>query len=102
MPLKPLTDAELTAFEAGRDIAAELEESVLQMLAGETFAVPLPPVVAARAKTGLSQAAFSALLGVSVGTLQAWEHGRRNPSKAAQTLLRIANDTPEILRKYAL
>ncbi|WP_293931299.1 DNA-binding transcriptional regulator [Iodobacter sp.] len=99
---KPLSDEELTAFEANRDIAAELEESVRQMLAGDTHPVPLPAVIAARAKTGLSQAAFSALLGVSAKTLQAWEQGRRKPSKAAQTLLKIANDTPEILRKYAV
>lgn len=101
MPSKPLTDEELAAFEAGRDIAAEMETSVRQMLSGDMRPVSLPRVVAARAKTGLSQSAFAALLGVSVGTLQAWEHGRRNPSKAAQTLFRIAESHPEVLREIA-
>src|SRR5450759_1640693 len=47
-------------------------------------------IAAARAGTGLSQSEFAHLLGVSVRTLQDWEAGRREPSGAAQTLLRIA------------
>jgi len=38
----------------------------------------------------LSQAQFAALLGVSVRTLQEWEQGRREPTGAARTLLRVA------------
>jgi putative transcriptional regulator len=38
------------------------------------------------------------LLGVSVRTLQDWEQGRREPSGAAKTLLRIAASTPEAIR----
>jgi putative transcriptional regulator len=58
------------------------------------------PTVAAhaRAKVGLSQSAFAALLGVSVRTLQDWEQGRREPTGAAQTLLRVAAAHPEALR----
>ena len=41
----------------------------------------------ARQATGLSQAQFAALLGVSVRTLQGWEQGRKPPSGAARTLL---------------
>ena len=40
-------------------------------------------------------------MGVSVRTLQAWEQGKRNPSGAAKTLLRVAETHPEILRKLA-
>ena len=52
----------------------------------------------ARAKVGLSQNAFAALLGVSVRTLQDWEQGRREPTGAARTLLRVAATHPDALR----
>ena len=56
-----------------------------------------PSAAAARAKTGLSQQDFSNLLGVSMRTLQDWEQGRREPTGAAKTLLRVATTHPEIL-----
>jgi len=56
-------------------------------------------VRAARAATGLSQAQFARLLGVSVRTLQEWEQGRKAPSGAAATLLRIAGKRPEVLKE---
>jgi putative transcriptional regulator len=56
----------------------------------------------ARNRVGLPQADFAALLGVSVRTLQDWEQGRRNPSGAAQTLLRVAILYPETLRDLSL
>ena len=58
-------------------------------------------VAEARAKTGLSQEKFAALLGISPRTLRDWEQGRRSPSGAAQTLLRIASKHPEILKELA-
>ncbi len=94
---KPLSDSELDAWEVSRDIAAELEQSVCEMLAGQGEAVPDSPVVSTRLKSGLSQARFAALLGVSVRTLQEWEQGRRQPSGAAKTLIAIAQKRPEVL-----
>jgi len=58
-------------------------------------------VAEARAKTGLSQEKFAALLGISPRTLRDWEHNRRAPSGAARTLLRIAAKHPEVLREVA-
>ncbi|WP_249220777.1 helix-turn-helix domain-containing protein [Burkholderia cenocepacia] len=52
----------------------------------------------ARAKVGMSQSEFATLLGVSVRTYQDWEQGRRNPTGAAQTLLRVAIQHPEVLQ----
>ncbi len=50
-----------------------------------------------RTRIGLSQAAFAALMGVSVRTVQDWEQGRRHPSGAAKSLLRIAEKHPAVL-----
>jgi DNA-binding transcriptional regulator YiaG len=58
-------------------------------------------VAAARAATGLSQAPFARLLGVSIRTLQEWEQGRKMPSGAAATLLKVATRHPEILQELA-
>jgi putative transcriptional regulator len=59
------------------------------------------PIIRAREKSSLSQAQFAALLGVSVHTLQDWEQGRREPSVAAKTLIRIAELDPKVLRRVA-
>ncbi|MFY9259207.1 MAG: helix-turn-helix domain-containing protein [Gallionella sp.] len=100
MPLnnKPLSDEALAQFESGFDLGAALLESVRQMKAG-LGAVVYSPVMVARQKSGLSQAQFSTLMGVSKRTLQEWEQGRRNPSGAAKTLLRVAETHPEVLRE---
>jgi putative transcriptional regulator len=63
--------------------------------------VNVPSVSKVREATGLSQAAFAALLGVSVRTLQEWEQGRRAPSGAARTLLLIAAKNPRALLDVA-
>ncbi len=59
------------------------------------------PIVRARLKSGFTQAQFAALLGVSKRTLEQWQQGRREPSGAAKTLIRVAELHPEILRQIA-
>lgn len=49
----------------------------------------------ARNNLGMSQSQFANLLGISVRTLHDWEQGRRTPSGAARTLLRIAALNPD-------
>ena len=91
---KPI-NAEMEQFQN------DLLESVRQMKAGKaarTTVVALTPAADARVKVGVSQSEFAALLGVSVRTLQDWEQGRREPSGAARTLLRVAQAHPEVLR----
>ena len=97
---KPPSKAEVAAYEATRDLAAELLQSVREMKAGHVQVVS-SPVIEARKKTGLSQSRFAALLGVSVRTLQGWEQGRKQPSGAARTLLAIATTNPKALLAVA-
>ena len=97
---KPLTKAELAAYEAKRDLAAELLQSVREMKAGHVHVVS-SPVIQARKNTGLSQSQFAVLLGVSVRTLQGWEQGRKQPSGAARTLLAIASTNPKAVLAVA-
>jgi putative transcriptional regulator len=69
---------------------------------GKRFsAEPRSAILRARFKAGLTQAQFATLLGVSTRTLQQWEQGRREPSGAAKTLIRVAELHPEVLRQIA-
>ena len=101
---KKLSGKALARFEARRDVWQEVLEGVREIKAGggrRTQAVPRSAAVRARLKVGLTQAQFAALLGVSKRTLEQWEQGRREPSGAAKTLIRLAEMHPEILRQIA-
>jgi putative transcriptional regulator len=97
---KPLKGAALEAYEANRDLASELLQSVMEMKAGQVHVVH-SPAIEARRKTGLSQSQFAKLIGVSVRTLQGWEQGRKEPSGAARTLLAIASTNPQAVLAVA-
>src|SRR6184192_10738 len=85
-----------------RDIGIEILQGLREIKRGEFGRViNVPDVARTRAKTGLSQARFAQLLGVSVRTLQDWEQGRRAPSGAARTLLMIAAKNPQALLEMA-
>ena len=126
-----LSEKELAEWENKRDLNAELLQALNDMKRGEwarkTEFTPLQDgsirrvilrrdgtiekdeiipaekaqVAAARAATGLSQVPFARLLGVSVRTLQEWEQGRKIPSGAAATLLKVATRHPEVLQELA-
>jgi putative transcriptional regulator len=86
----PQPDGSLRRLITRRDGTVEKDEVV----PAEALAA-----VAARASTGLSQAEFAKLLGVSKRTLQEWEQGRKQPTGAAKSLLKIALKHPNILRE---
>ena len=96
----PLSDKAPEKRDAGRNNGEELLQSVRQRKNARK-GKGHSPEAHARYKVGLSQARFAALLGVSVSTLQDWEQGRRQPSGAAQTLLKIVETRPEVLRELA-
>lgn len=84
------------------DLQRDLIESVRQMRQGDAARlreVSVPTAAEARARVGLSQREFSNLSGVSTRTLQDWEQGRREPTGATRTLLRVAVAHPEVLRE---
>ena len=87
---------------AKRNVGAEILEGLRELKGGHAGRVMTVPAVASiRERTGLSQAKFSSLLGVSVRTLQEWEQGRRAPSGAARTLLMVAAKNPQALLEVA-
>jgi len=95
--LKPLRER-----DAKRHVGAELLQLVREMKAGKGKAVAriaVPEVVTARMKSGLSQRQFPQLLGVSVRTFQDSVQARRTPSGAAQTLIAIAQQQPNVVKQ---
>lgn len=101
---RKLTGKALDEHEAGRDVWAEVLVAVDEIRAGggkRYTAVPKTAVARARLKSGLTQAQFAELLGISRRTLEHWEQGRREPSGAARTLIKIADKHPEILKEMA-
>lgn len=88
--------------KAKRNIGLEILQGIREIKRGEHGrVVNVPSVTSVRERTGLSQARFAQLLGVSVRTLQEWEQGRRAPSGAARTLLLIAQKNPRALLEVA-
>lgn len=56
-------------------------------------------VAAIRQRTGLSQAAFSARVGVKLPTLRNWEQGRRAPEGPARVLLAMLDRNPNVVEE---
>ena len=126
-----MTDEQLKARDAKRDIGAELLHAVQEIKAGKSARTtrfePLPDgsvrrtvaladgaiqkqevlvgpqwqLMALRTQSGLSQSEFARATGVSVRTLQEWEQGRKIPSGAAQSLLKLISRHPELLAELA-
>ena len=95
------------AKKTKRDIGAEILEGLREVRAHQHGELQLrthrirslngKDAKRIRKKLGFSQSVFSALLGVSLRTLQEWEQMRREPRGPAQALLRVADRHPEAL-----
>lgn len=95
---------QLLEWEKTRNLGEEILQGIKNIKAGKIgrhFTPKAFSIVRVREKAGLSQAEFAELLGVSVRTLQDWEQGKREPSGAARTLLKVAERHPEVLREVA-
>lgn len=57
-----------------------------------------PDIKEIRGRTGLSQSAFAASIGVSLGTIRNWEQGRCRPQGPARVLLALIDKRPSIVR----
>lgn len=100
----PLTEKELLARDATRNIGDELLQAIRDIKAGNVgaqYSVQPNEIVEARMKCGLSQTQFAQALRISARTLQQWEQGRRHPSGAAETLLKIVSRHPEVLKEVS-
>jgi len=53
-------------------------------------------VLSVRQSFNVSQSQFASFIGVSLGTLQNWEQGRRHPTGAARVLIAMAMRHPKI------
>jgi len=85
-------------LEGIREIKA-FEEGKVNLVTRELSEPSHPKEIRARLK--LSQAAFARLMGVSVRTVQDWEQDRREPSGPAKSLLRIAEQHPDVFLEIA-
>jgi len=97
---RKLSTKELVKLEAGRDVWQEVLAGVKEIKAGcgrRRMIEPKTEAAKARIGAGLSQERFAELLGVSRRTLEQWEQGRRQPSGAAKTLIRLATLQPRAL-----
>ncbi|SJM92530.1 Antitoxin higA-2 [Crenothrix polyspora] len=98
----PLDESELLKRDANRNIGEELLMAIRDIKlghSGATYTVEPNEIVTTRMKCGLSQTQFAKALHISFRTLQQWEQGRRKPSGAAETLLKIVAKYPEVLRE---
>lgn len=96
MPQETLDTNKLASAQAAASNAVPTRQDP-----GRGHVAPLSDAAQARAQVGLTQAAFAQLLGVSVRTLQNWEQGRSQPSGAAKTLIKVAQQWPDVLRSMA-
>lgn len=97
-----MTEKELEAFEAARDIEAEILQGIDDMLANNATkrtVITETDVALARRKAQLTQEQFAKLLGVSRRTLESWEQGVRRPSGAATSLIRLFIVDPTFVKE---
>lgn len=127
----PMTDKSLLTRDAQRDIGQELLQAVRDLKAGrwarkttfetlpdgtvrrriesqdgtiekeEILSGPRWEIMAARARSGLSQSDFANALGISRRTLENWEQGRAEPTGAARRLLKLAAQYPDTVERLA-
>lgn len=67
-----------------------------------TYRIHVPETVdvkSIRQRMGLTQAAFAARFGFSVGTVRDWEQGRTQPEPTSRVLLTVIAKEPEAVQR---
>ncbi len=92
--------------EVGESIRRGLEDALAYARGdksrGRATVVRVPQrvdVKAVRKRLGLSQAAFAARFGFSIGTLRDWEQKRRRPEGPARVLLTVIDREPKAVER---
>ena len=70
--------------------------------AQDAYRIHVPKEVDVRAirrRIGLTQPAFAARFGFSVGAVRDWEQGRKRPEASARVLLTVIDKAPEAVMK---
>jgi len=88
-------DANFKRIMAGLAETLEIVEGRAQP--ARVYAPAEIDVKAIRAKTGLSQAAFAARYGFTLGAVRDWEQKRRRPEASARILLKVIEMRPEVV-----
>ena len=90
------------ALSAAQDAVADRAKAAEELAAARaTAAEMVSGAKDARAALKVTQKDFATLLGVSLRTLHQWEQGRRKPTGAALTLLRVARANPRAVMQAA-
>ena len=86
--------------KGSRNIGREILVGLREIKRGEYGRViTIPSVTSIRERTGLSQARFAQLLGISVRTLQDWEQGRAEPDGPARAYLLVILHEPRAVQR---
>jgi len=91
------SQAPLGRIDPGRVDGTTEEEIALQKAADDKEAMQDAAKYARRIRKrlGLTQAELSLRIGVSIDTIRNWEQGKRVPTGAARSLLRVLDKAPE-------
>jgi len=91
-------------FERLKGSLDEAEQYAAGKLTLRTFTVPDPPpdytperIARMRKSLKMSQGVLARVLNVSTKTVQGWEQGLRQPTRAARRLLEVLEKNPEVL-----
>ena len=92
-PMRPMTEAEVTAAAAADPDARPMTEEEFQR------ARKIPRAKTLRRALGLTQEEFAGRYHIPIGTLRDWEQGRSEPDQPARAYLTVIARDPEGVRR---
>ena len=94
-----VSDEDFAMVMAGLNQAADIATGKADPA---TYRLHVPTTIdvkAIRQRAGLSQPAFAARYGFSVGAVRDWEQGRRRPEASARVLLTVIEKNPKAVEE---